>query len=283
MEPDFPPPPRELGALVARVDDKGRPLPPRGADRNETLAALATLVDGDVDRWPNTLDPAADTGSQNNRRHEAYLNACEWPSRSNQWIARKGHPLTPALGDPRRVQWTHVYSLDGMEPWPSAPVSHTSTAAETVGAADGVLARERTAHLLGQPPPPAPRHVIFGGGSEALDLELARCGRLSGESAPLGYQHCLQQQVARHQARGALLADPTAVAREEAQKRQREYNRLRPFVALSAGMQDLEPPQQMKSFGGSSDAEPARAARGYRPGSAAARRAQGHRPTPWPL
>lgn len=166
------------------------PKPPHGSLEwvQAEVEAIAKLSADE--RWPSNLDPPADSGSGNNRRHEEWLDHQEWPSPQNDWISHKGHPLTPGVDDPRRVQWTEIYTLDRLvadKEGVRMGVDQTSTCAFDGREVDGNPAPERTTHLLGQPMPSRPRHVIFGGACESLDLEydrLAPAQRLVHEVHP---------------------------------------------------------------------------------------------------
>ena len=62
------------------------------------------------DRWPT--DPGElDTTAANNRRHEEWLGVPEWPSKANNWLSRKGHPLTPVTGEPYHHAWIEERAL----------------------------------------------------------------------------------------------------------------------------------------------------------------------------
>ena len=240
-------------------------------------------------RWPINQDDQADDTSANARQHEAFLDAQEWPGPSNDWHSRRGHPLNPVPGESRRVQWTHSFSLDRVERVPRSPDTNTddgSDAGATTGPGEGILAHERTAHLLRQPPQPVVRHVIFGGGCEALDMELARVSGLRGEAAPLAYQGHLHARSEWLHQRGATLADPK-VAREHALEALRtSMKRLQPFVEAGVhGGGGLGGPldwgQGSQASAGPLPVKRTSSGTGYRPGSAAARRANGSRPAPW--
>ena len=46
------------------------------------------------ERWPTTPGEV-DTDSANHRRHEAFLDAQEWPGPENNWMSRRGHLSIP--------------------------------------------------------------------------------------------------------------------------------------------------------------------------------------------
>lgn len=249
-------------------------------------------------RWPINQDDKADDSSANHKQHEAFLDAQEWPGPSNNWHSRRGHPLNPTPGEPRRVEWTHSYSLDAVQrvdmPPHSAPADDAaSDAGATTGPAEGILvAQERTRHLLRQPAQPAQaatRHVIFGGGCEALDMEYARVSGLRGEAAPLEYQRILHTRSERLHQRGAALADPEVGRAHAAEALQQSRQRLQPFVDAGVHLHGGGPLLQRGGYllqraDGTTPAAAAvkRPSTGFRPGSAAARRANGSRPAPWP-
>ena len=235
------------------------------------------------ERWPTTPGEV-DTDSANHRRHEAFLDAQEWPGPENNWMSRRGHPLNPMPGEPRRIQWTDIYTLDAVEQErPISGSASSSDAGATTGPADdGVLVKhERTRHLLNQPAPPAPRHVIFGGGAEALDIDFARAGgpRTAGEArGPLEYQNKLHQRTAHLQQRSTRVMDPAAARARADEALQIERRRLQPFVEAGVHHTGSELYGTRGEYGGSLRTP----AQGFRPGSAAARRASGGRPTSWP-
>ena len=293
--PPLPPPLRQLGARLPP------PEVPRGSDVNLELSTIAALeAPEDSERWPVSLDPAADTESGNNRRHEAWLNGGgDWPSRENNWLSRQGHPLE--AGSRRYVQWTHSYDLEDVvrDEAPPPHRQHSSAASSssscsvraTTGSASGYMAKhERTSHLLNQPPPPQPRHVIFGGASESVDIEFARAGgaRAVGEAAASEYARKLSAHAQRQHARAVASADGAALRSSRDRQLQESMLRLQPFLEYNQGsskpllMKDRFAHTAARAGTNTNITHTSTAPRGYRPGSAAARKANGGRPGCWP-
>ena len=243
-------PPRVLGTRV-------EPPPiPRGSDVAAEREVIEVL--NDESRWPLNNDPAPDSISANNRAQEAWLGACEWPRASNNWLSRRGHPLTPAPGEYKHHSWIHVCSLEQLSgPAPGRAVPQGSCGATNPDMPPHGSAVDFTWHGRVAPRKHAPTwrltpHVIQGGASEALDIEYARAATLVWEAAPRveaakPAKAIIQAAVAAARVRG----DQLDVARH----------------AMAASFPQARAPTSGK---------------GFRPGSAAHRRAIGGRPLPWP-
>lgn len=213
------------------------------------ITAIQKTYDGEV-RWPTSLDPAPDSVSSNNKRAEAWLGEQEWPTRENNWLSRKGHPLTPVDGERYHRAWVDVHQLSGVR-------LHRARAAndeEPIGPS--------------APPPPGPDfsnlrrpHIIegmHGGGFEAVEQEYKRALDLAG-----GSQSAIDQSLAdrtRPERRWARMTH-TAV-REAAEAEPRQHLGILHDEAVDVNMTLRQ--RQM-------NAPPAS---GYRPGSAKQREQQ---------
>jgi hypothetical protein len=219
------------------------------------------MADGDGDegpeltdeRWP-TSPGDVDTASANNLKHEKWLGVPEWPSASNEWLSRRGHPLTPSPGEPYFHHWVEERPLASVR-LGASDYQHRSRSSRSSCAA--TLWIPSPAPVPGVAPDPtraraASSHVIQGGAAEAIDLERMSVGQRRvhprAASTP-SYTH--------HQHRSRIGTQPALPNREEG---------VATHVSVPlACREDVHAPVL-----------------GFRPGSAASRRAAGGRPPPWP-
>lgn len=230
---------------------------------------IATLTQDE--RWP-VVPSASDSTSANNVRHEGWLDEQEWPNASNEWLSRKGHPLTPASGERYRHDWLEVHQLRDVrlngavprkaesEPIAPSPLSSTPSTGIDVGT-------RRAPHVI---------HSFQSEGLEAVEQEYERALSLAGGSERLVEETLARRrrlerswQVAPgkpHRAAGRQEQELYDAYEEAARKWQEsewreEADRIRETLALR---QRNAPPTV-----------------GYRPGSAKQRRDAGNRPPPW--
>lgn len=243
----------------------------RGVNVKEELEALVEL--NTDQRWPTSRDPKPDTSSANHLRATAWLDEQEWPSSSNNYLSRKGHPLhrcdfervlvCPLSHGCIALQQTAT-GVHGVEAVPPYRPSATKAAAWHGRATDA--------------PPRAPcalsvqrrAHVIQGGESEQLDLDISRVSSMPRHD----YEH-LQAVMASHQRVNAMQqhigAERAAQPAHNGLHRDVYATRL-PEAHLKAT--PLAPRDRAVC--------PARRPGGFRPGSRAARQAAGLRPPTWP-
>jgi hypothetical protein len=144
------------------------------------------MADGDGDegpeltdeRWP-TSPGDVDTASANNLKHEKWLGVPEWPSASNEWLSRRGHPLTPSPGEPYFHHWVEERPLASVR-LGASDYQHRSRSSRSSCAA--TLWIPSPAPVPGVAPDPtraraASSHVIQGGAAEAIDLERMSVGQ----------------------------------------------------------------------------------------------------------
>ena len=181
--------PQPFGSFITStvMADEPPPPPPYGsADWYlEKTVALEKLTTNDeaAERWPINLDPDPDSTSANNKRHEAWLDEQEWPSNLNEWLSRKGHPLTPVHGEKYHHEWIDSHELRGVKLKNAAVVMRQEKEAEKRDdeadapiapyrpPADKARARKHKPHLM---------YTTHGTGLEQVEQDYERALALAG-------------------------------------------------------------------------------------------------------
>ena len=234
--------------------------------KTERIAALTK-----DERWPVEPSPGPDSTSANNLRHEEWLDEQEWPSASNEWLSRRGHPLTPAGGERPRHEWLEVRQLRDVrlhgavprkseaEPISPSPLPSTPS--------DIDVGKLRAPHVI---------QSFHGGGFEAVEQQYQRALSLAGGSEQLVDEYLAMRrrrerswQVAPGKPHRAAQRQEQELydAYEEAARKWQERELLTEAAAIreTLALRQRNAPPNV----------------GYRPGSAAQRRAAGNRPPPW--
>ena len=232
----------------------------RGSNVNEELAKISALRD--ESRWPINSDPKPDTESANNRAHEAFLNACEWPTANNNWLARRGHPLTPVMGENKYHRWIDVVQLGQL----ASPHKHTPYSLDDAQGDVNKMQHDdpdadfiwhgRVKPLRPLSPQRLTRHIIQGGISEALDIGYSRAATVIWEGLPSA---AMKPNIVTN-------AAMSAARKEDIRKSSHAHTDIAPVLVQ----------QHQQSIAHAH-------AKGFRVGSAAHRRATGGRPATWPV